>query len=50
LVKSLYENGQQSSVEFRQAQLNLINAQSQYFIARTSAKLLEVELDYLLGK
>ncbi len=50
LVKTLYENGQQSSVEFRQAQLNLINAQSQYFIARTSAKLLEVELDYLLGK
>lgn len=50
LVKSLYENGQQSSVEFRQAQLNLINAQSQYFIARTSAKLLEVEMDYLLGK
>jgi len=50
LVKSLYENGQQSSVEFRQAQLNLINAQSQYFIARTSAKLLEVELDYLLGR
>jgi len=50
LVKSLYENGQQSSVEFRQAQLNLINAQSQYFIARTSAKILEVELDYLLGR
>lgn len=50
LVKTLFENGQQSSLEFRQAQLNLINAQSQYFIARTSAKLLEVELDYLLGK
>ncbi len=50
LVKSLYENGQQSSVEFRQAQLNLLNAQSQYYIARTSAKLLEVEMDYLIGK
>lgn len=50
LVKTLFENGQQSSVEFRQAQLNLINAQSQYYIARTSAKLLELELDYLLGK
>lgn len=50
LVKSLYENGQQSSVEFRQAQLNLINAQSQYYIARTGAKLSEIELDYLLGK
>jgi len=50
LVKSLYENGKQSSVEFRQAQLNLLNAQSQYYNARTSAKLLEVEMDYLLGK
>ena len=50
LVKTLYENGQQSSVEFRQAQLNLINAQSQYYMARTSAKLLEIELDYLLGR
>ena len=50
LVKSLYENGQQSSVEFRQAQLNLLNAQSQYYNARTSAKLLEVEMDYLLGR
>ena len=49
LVKTLYENGQQSSIEFRQAQLNLINAQSQYFFARTSAKLSEVEIDYLLG-
>lgn len=50
LVKSLYENGQQSSVEFRQAQVNLINAQSQYYFARTSAKLLELEMDYLLGR
>lgn len=50
LVKSLYENGQQSSVEFRQAQLNLLTAQSQFYQARTSAKLLEVEMDYLLGK
>ncbi len=49
LVKSLYDNGQQSSVEFRQAQVNLINAQSQYYFARTSAKLSEVELEYLLG-
>lgn len=50
LVKSLYENGQQSSVEFRQAQLNLINSQSQYYIARTTAKLSELEMDFLLGK
>lgn len=49
-VKTLYENGQQSSIEFRQAQLNLINAQSQYYFARISAKLSEVEIDYLLGK
>ncbi len=50
LVKTLYDNGQQSSVEFRQAQLNLLNAQSQYYNARTEAKLLEVEMDFLLGK
>ncbi len=50
LVKTLYESGQQGSVEFRQAQLNLINAQAQFYSARTSAKLLEVELDFLLGK
>lgn len=50
LVKSLYENGQQSSVEFRQAQLNLLNAQSQYYSVRTAAKLLEVEMDFLLGR
>ncbi len=50
LVKSLYENGQQSSVEFRQAQLNLLTAQSQYYRARTGAKLIEVEMDFLLGK
>ena len=50
LVKTLYENGQQSSVEFRQAQLNLLNSQSQYFDVRTRAKLIEVEIDYLMGK
>jgi len=50
LVKTRYENGQQSSVEFRQAQLNLLNAQSQYYITRTSAKLLEVEVGFLLGE
>lgn len=50
LVKALYENGQQSSVEFRQAQLNLMTARSQYYRARTNAKLVEVEMDYLLGK
>ncbi len=50
LVKSLYDNGQQTSVEFRQAQLNLLNAQSQYYNVRTAAKLIEVEMDYLLGK
>jgi len=50
LVQNLYQNGQQSSVEFRQAQLNLLNAQFQYYNARTQAKLNEVELDFLLGK
>ena len=50
LVKSLYENGQQSSVEFRQAQLNLLTARSQYYNALVSAKLLEAEMDLLLGQ
>jgi len=50
LVKSLYENGQQSSVEFRQAQLNLINAQSQFYNVQVAAKLQEVEIDFLLAK
>lgn len=50
LVKNLFENGRQSSVEFRQAQLNLLNAQFQYYNARTQAKLNELELDFLLGK
>lgn len=50
LVKSLYENGQQSSVEFRQAQLNLINAQSQFYNVQLAAKLQELEIDFLLGK
>ncbi len=50
LVKALYENGQQTSIEFRQAQLNLLNAQSQYYNVRTSAKLQEIEFDYLIGK
>ncbi len=50
LVRTLYENGQQSSVEFRQAQLNLLNAQSQYYNVRTEAKILELEIDLLLAK
>ncbi len=49
-VKELFQNGQQSSLEFRQAQLNLINAKFQYFNAKISAKQLEVELNYLLNK
>ena len=50
LVKSLYENGQQSSIEFRQAQLNLLTARSQYYNSLVSAKLLEIEIDFLLGR
>jgi len=50
LVKNLFENGRQNSVEFRQAQLNLLNAQFQYNNARTQAKINEIEIDFLLGK
>ncbi|MDA7501778.1 TolC family protein [Chitinophagales bacterium] len=48
-VKELYNNGQQSAIEFRQAQLNLFNGQAQYYNALIAAKLYEVELDFLLN-
>ncbi len=42
--------GQVSSVEFRQAQLNLINAQTSYNAAKYSAKVIEVQLKQLAGQ
>ena len=42
--------GQITSVEFRQAQLNLINAQTSYFGAKYDAKIIEVQLKQLAGR
>ena len=48
-TRELFNRGQVTSVEFRQAQLNEINAQIGLNNARYTAKLLEVELVYLSG-
>ena len=48
-VNELYQNGQQSSIEFRQTQLNLLNAQSKYYDAKITGKLYEMEINFLLG-
>ena len=42
--------GQVNSVEFRQAQLNLLNAQTSYNLAKYDAKLAEVQLLQLTGQ
>ncbi len=42
--------GQVNSVEFRQAQLNLLNAQTSYNLAKFDAKLAEVQLLQLTGQ
>lgn len=44
-----YKLGQISSIEFRQAQVNLLNAQTAYNDAKFTAKLLELELLQLTG-
>jgi len=45
----LFDAGQVSSVDFRQAQLNLLQSETGYNQARYQAKLLELELLYLSG-
>ena len=45
----LYKQGQITSIEFRQAQLNLRNAQNNYSIAKYSAKYEELKLKQLAG-
>lgn len=45
----LYDRGQVSSVDFRQAQLNVLNAEVGYNTARYQAKLIELELLYQSG-
>ncbi|WP_417610966.1 TolC family protein [Owenweeksia hongkongensis] len=45
----LYKQGQITSIEFRQAQLNLRNAQNNYSIAKYNAKFEELKLKQLAG-
>lgn len=45
----LYNRGQLTSVDFRQAQLNLMNSEVGYSTARYQAKLIELQLMYLSG-
>lgn len=45
----LYNRGQLTSLDFRQAQLNLLNSEVGYNNARYQAKLIELQLMYLSG-
>jgi len=45
----LYKAGQATSIEFRQAQLNLLQSEIGYNQARYDAKLIELQLRYLSG-
>lgn len=47
--EELYKRAQIGSVEFRQAQLNLLNAQLNYYNALYDAKINEIDLKYLTG-
>jgi outer membrane protein TolC len=48
-TEELYKSGQVNSVEFRQAQLNLLNAETSYNIAKYNTKLLEIQMYQLSG-
>lgn len=48
-TETQYQQGQTTSVEFRQAQLNLLNAATNYNNAKFDAKVLELELYQLSG-
>ena len=45
----LFERGQLTSIEFRQAQLNLLNSETGYNAAKYDAKILELQLLFLSG-
>lgn len=45
-----FKTGKVSSIEFRQAQLNLLNAATSYNTAKFNAKIIEVQLIQLSGK
>ncbi len=47
--EELYQQGQITSIEFRQAQLNMRNAQNSYSIAKYSAKFAELQVKQLAG-
>ena len=47
---SAYRSGTASALDFRQAQLNLLNAELNYHNAIYNAKLNEIELDFILGR
>lgn len=49
-TREQFKIGQINSVEFRQAQLNLLNAQTSYNLAKFDAKLAEVQLLQLTGQ
>ncbi|MFT5166573.1 MAG: outer membrane protein, partial [Saprospiraceae bacterium] len=48
-TEELYKSGQLNSVEFRQAQLNLLNAAISYNTAKYDAKVIEIQLLQLSG-
>ena len=47
--EELFKNGQITGTEFREAQLNLLNAEVQLYLSQVSAKLAEYELMRLSG-
>ena len=49
-TEELYKAGQISSVEFRQAQLNLLSASNNYINAQYDAKQIEIQLNFLTGR
>jgi len=48
--EEMYKTGQITGTEFREAQLNLVNAQTQLYLSKISAKLAEFELLRLSGE
>jgi len=48
-TRQLYNAGQTTSIEFRQAQLNLLQSETGYNQAKYDAKLIELQLIYLSG-
>lgn len=49
-TQDLFKSGQANSVEFRQAQLNLLNASTSYNTAKYDAKVIELQLLQLSGR